>query len=212
MNFECDGKYKKWIMSGALGCILILAILYAFLLYRNNRTMKQEKRRLEMVVETWKSRFFHLEEVELKKIEYEGMRIPSTLCIESEKGKFVNLRNLIHDSNKTIIMRISEKNCLSCILSFNSILQNELTGVDVVYIVDYDTKKKRDYYKKMLNIDEEVYISKDIGIPIEKEECPYVFIIDNDFQLSHLFIPIYDNDKLSKKYIQTIKNNLEITD
>lgn len=203
-------KYLITIFS-FISVIIISESYILWMLFSDSKKLKQEIESKEAVIETWKNRHFNIEEFIIKKIEYEDMRIPDSLHLKNEKGESINIKNLVNDSENKIIIRLSEKNCLNCILSFNSILQQEIPDVDenkIIYIADYDTEKKRDFYKKILNINTNIYTAQNIGIPIEKEELAYVFVVNNNLFSNHLFIPTYNNPELSEKYIQTVKKQL----
>lgn len=204
MNFRLN---KRVIFKVTIGFIFILTTLYTQELY-NKKKMTQENLILKRNIEALERRYIHLQEAESTRIKYEGNHISPNLCLNDEKKKEIKLHEIIKESGSRIIVRISEKHCLSCIMSFISILQKELVDFQILYFVDYDTKEKIEYYKNMLNIHHNIYITKDMGIPIEEEEFLYVFVVNEDFQMTHLFVPVFDNEELSMTYVQNIKTVL----
>lgn len=175
----------------------------------DKRKMVAEKIELKRTIEKYDKRAFYLEEAIKLYPLYDEMFLPNNLELRTESGDTVRISSLL-TSHDMVILRISEANCISCVQMFNEILNSEMDEMinRVIYICDYSTNKKILFYKKMLNIRMPIYISMDLKIPIEKENKPYLFVLNKDMEMSKIYFPINGESEMSREYLQIIKKML----
>lgn len=195
----------------------VIIIALCVIVVISKLVVKKEGTRLQIIelrreVESLNKKNFYLEENLMLYSLYHNMILPDSIEVRNERGEKMKISSLIR-GGKNMVVRISESHCISCIQSFNSLLNeaNDSIFKNILYICDYETKPKLAFYKKLLNIKSSVYICRNLSLPIEKENRPYFFIIDQNLKISRLHLPIYIAPDLSKKYMQSIgllKNNI----
>lgn len=190
--------------------ISILSLVYYYF-WTANLKLKEDLEKQKEMTQSWENSHFNLKEYILKYIKYDKMAITPNYILKSENGTSVHINDLFKGKSQKLIVRIPKESCLNCIMSFTHILQQELSEYEqqnIAYIVDYKKAKEIEYYKRILNINSKFYIAHDLDLPIEKEDTPYIFLLNKDLTYTHLYMPIYNEADLSKKYIQIIKEQL----
>jgi hypothetical protein len=64
-------------------------------------------------------------------------------------------------------------------------------------------------YKKILGLKSEIYTIKDLGIPIDKHDIPYLFLLDKSMRLKMLFIPVNGESKLTDVYLNVLQLHMD---
>jgi hypothetical protein len=140
----------------------------------------------------------------------ECIRFQPNIQLKDENGKYILLSSLVKKGKK-LIFRFSETSCCSCLDQLKMILNSNRYNLknEIIYISDYSDTKRITFFRTLLNINCCIYSINDLGLPIEKEKIPYLFILDEDMISKLFFIPTYGNQKLTENYMNNINSSLK---
>lgn len=134
-----------------------------------------------------------------------------TLCI-NDNG-FISGENIqeipigdLNISTHTLILRYSMSNCTDCIKYILDVMKNNthlLNAVDVNIFGNFQYARDAYVYKKVNNLSFNVYCVKDSILPLDEINTPYLFLLNKDHKVSHVFIP-------RKEMHQSILNYLNV--
>ena len=196
---------KNKIILWLLICISVVLSITILCLLQQKDELKNEIKKQKSISNEIENSYLNLEETAFNMIKYGSINISRESVVKDENGTSIQLNDLLKGKKRNLVIRISKRNCISCIMSFMSVLQDcKIDKNDILYITDYEKKKEREYFKNILGIDKEVYATPCLSEAIEKEDIPYAFILNEDLTVQNLFIPLYDNDNLSKMYIEFV--------
>lgn len=205
-------KVSQSKLIGIIICLNFIVLFIALLIsFKKNEGFKQENLRQRSVIEEYQNRQFKMEEAILTLIKFDKMNIDKNTLITNEEGDSISIKELLGTSQGKLIIKISKENCMNCILSFCSVLFDKSRSInkkDIIFIADFNKKEELDFYKRVLNIDANIYTVKELNLPIEQEDIFYVFVLNADLSIQKLFTPLYDYDFLSEEYIKLIEKCL----
>lgn len=129
----------------------------------------------------------------------------------TELGDSIALSQLKKKKN-TLVLRYSYLNCRSCV--DNAIARlleftNQNDDIDVLLLGSYQNNKDLKIFKQINKNVANVYMIKHLEVPIEDENIPYLFILDEDMQILDLFIPRKEIPELTREYLEKIKKILD---
>jgi hypothetical protein len=103
----------------------------------------------------------------------------------------------------------SELNCNSCVeenLSFLNSLGNIIGNENILFLASYRSKRDLTIFKRINQIKYHTYNVPSVGLPIEKLNYPFCFIINMDRKAECVFIPIKEDSLYFKRDLEMIKN------
>lgn len=133
--------------------------------------------------------------------------------IISNKNDTISIKDLIDGYPKLIVI-LSELSCNTCVDSLIKRLQNiqitEALSQNLCFISDFRDRGQAIKFRRVNNLGSDLYrlLSKNQIFDKQNELTPpYIFLIDSDLKIKHLFIPdilIEENDLMN--YLQIIYN------
>ncbi len=122
-----------------------------------------------------------------------------------ERGDSILLKDIPFE-DLLFVIRFSEFNCMSCISSEMEKVSKFIEPNNTLCLATYSQLNDLVVTKKLLRLSEPVY-----KIPfnafkntIEQKKMPYYFVLDKDYQISHLFVADPNNHKMTEKYLKYI--------
>jgi hypothetical protein len=143
----------------------------------------------------------------------EGSILDPNLTVESANSNPINLSTII-GNKKRIILRFSDRNCMSCIeaqLGLISNLKNTFEKEDILLLASADIKRNIIIKLKQFDIENPIYFTdyNIAGINLERYNVPYYFVTDTNLTMDLVFIPAKEIPTLSENYLSFIKKKLE---
>lgn len=206
-------KNKFIILGISLSALLILAFNIIINLQLKNQKIKYKdlvfkESQLEGYIQT-------LNSLSIYQLQNEGVKIDKATYVEDEKGQKHLLKDLLKSGPK-LVFRYSEVNCQTCVESeivplINFMAEN---GNDkVIFLTTYQDRKYLLDFKRFNKIKTEIYNIPEngLGLPIEKLNIPYLFVIDANMQTNLIFIPEKNRENVSLTYYKIVKKQLNQT-
>jgi hypothetical protein len=132
----------------------------------------------------------------------------SSIIGSSILNKSVSLKKVIEESdNPKLIFRFSESSCELCVDSVLVCLRKHSDRIgkkNIIILTSYDDIAYLVLFKKYEEIDFQIYNARNIDLPIEKLNVPYLFVIDKSLKTNCIFIPEKTIQKRTDLYFQTI--------
>ncbi len=122
----------------------------------------------------------------------------------NDSSKTVNVFNKIND--KVLIFRFSGEMCNSCLDSWINMIKTNFADFAenkriLLIGIHLNPRVKESYYgKQMLS-----YKEGDFGLPLEKTDIPFFFVIDKERVSKMVFVPNLDYPGLTEMYLKNVK-------
>lgn len=200
-------KYSIYIICSGL---FILNLVLGYNVYINNKLFVQEKNLLNRKVDKYYSQNMILRE-DIIMLTQGVYKLSPQMYFYTELGDSIALSQLKKKKN-TLVLRYSYLNCRSCV--DNAIARlleftNQNDDIDVLLLGSYQNNKDLKIFKQINKNVANVYMIKHLEVPIEDENIPYLFILDEDMQILDLFIPRKEIPELTREYLEKIKKILD---
>lgn len=133
------------------------------------------------------------------------------LALYTEKGDSIPLSQL-KKKEKTLVLRYSSFSCTPCVDSAVELIKNfikENPNIDVLLIGTYGLAQELRRFKRTNGLLTQVYHVNSLKLPIEKENIPYLFILDKDMKVIDIFIPRKELLEQTANYLKQIKEQLK---
>jgi hypothetical protein len=129
--------------------------------------------------------------------------------IESSDNRLVWLKDVIGNSPR-IVMVYSELNCGVCV--DNEVENLKKIAVDVgseniIFLSSYNNPRDMWTFKRLNKLDMDIYNLhyQKLGIPIEDDNTPFIFLIDSTLTSTMVFMPIKEVPTYSEQYYTLMK-------
>lgn len=185
--------------------IIIIIIVSAIALGRCLKNIKDDKINNQF-------EFIELAEKRIKKLEQEN-----SLNIENQivylGNDSLNSINLFELTDDILFFYFSNNTCTPCIEGTISIIKKYIPNYEknskIIFISPYsDPQYKQNYYGKEL-----LSLSKNkLGIPLEDENVPFFFMLDQNLKVDNLHIVNKNNFEKTNNYVNRMEKTLNITE
>jgi hypothetical protein len=101
----------------------------------------------------------------------------------------------------------TQLNCNVCVEGIMTVLndyQNILCPKNRLFFAAYNNKRDVTLFKRMNHLNNIVYNVKSVGLPIEKLNLPFCFVMDKDMKAECVYIPLEGDSLLFKKYLKLV--------
>jgi len=135
------------------------------------------------------------------------IKLGKNIILTTENNKKIRLASIIN--KPTLVLRYSEFVCQSCVDNQIELLKKfgEETGEQNVLIIStYDEIRNLIIFKRANQLNMDIYNIEKLKIPLDSENIPYYFVIDESFTIKHVFIPNNGIVSLTEKYLDFIWN------
>lgn len=187
--------------------VISLILFNAFLLFNNNSKKEETNVYLNSLKSVYEDKF-------IVEKQNENLKLDKNLKLLTVDGDSVLVKDIFN--NNKIVLKYSLLNCGACIDAEYQVLRELSKNFDneLCIIAYYDRVRDLigDYKKlKEIGLDEvTIYLIPDdkLGVPLDKQNIPYYFLIDNDLTMTNLFIPMKESPKLSINYLKSNLKNV----
>jgi hypothetical protein len=196
---------KKILFPILLLIILALIVINLFVLFKYNKLKN------ELLVDQEKSSIFYQQ---LKLINSHLFHEQINNNIKLEKGLILkdssdkeHTLNEIFRSGHKLVLKNSENGCSLCIENEIDIIKKYISLIgnkNIVVITSNTNTRRLINFKRMNNINFDVFSCDNLGLPFEKKDNLFVFIGDSSLTVKHFFIPEKTLPKLSESYYSSI--------
>lgn len=136
-------------------------------------------------------------------IQNEGRSLDSNLIVNGDDGRSYFLKDIIQDNY--LVVRLGEMNCQPCVNALMTML-HERKMHRMIFLIDYENERFMNDMKKY-QPQSRFFKRGLLPIPIDSLNIPYLFVLDKDLNINHLFIP----DKgMLKQTVQYLENRARI--
>ena len=138
------------------------------------------------------------------------------------EGSVLDSNKIIYDVNNTgcawdcsrsrIIIRYSELNCNVCIDSLFSCIDNHLNKKEkqqIHILASYHNRNDLLIFKRINNLSYPIYRIDSLGISLENLNEPFIFVLNKDYSISHLFIPHKERPQDTRRYLNIVLSYIE---
>lgn len=133
------------------------------------------------------------------------------LHLSTVKGEPVRIDSLI-GNKRYLALFISSDDCGACVdFSLNQIRKIASQLKEKKILIFASKYQLRDLFilAKSINIDAQILSIDKTGLPIEKENIPFIFLIDKELKPTHLFIPRKEIPDQTDLYFKKIRMILD---
>lgn len=119
------------------------------------------------------------------------------------------ISDLIKDKKVLLFFRFKENDCDACIQKGLELLKktkNQLHNQRIIILSGYKNVSQFYAYAKSENILLEIYNVDVLPIPIDNQNNPYFFILNERLEMKNIFIPMKEDMKLTADYLDCIKD------
>ena len=137
-----------------------------------------------------------------------ALSIKSDVELKDEDGKTVSLLKIAGQKPK-LVFRYSELNCRVCIDAEVKWLKNKAKDIgsdNILILASYENPRNLYLFKRLHQLNIHVYnlLDSDLGLPIEKRNIPFLFVLDKNWTSDLLFVPEKTMPELSKSYYKIV--------
>jgi peroxiredoxin len=132
---------------------------------------------------------------------------PETV-IRDEDGQLLSFNDIFGNDEYVLVFRFSEMHCDICInqhfMMFKE-LSSKINLNKLVLLSSYSNTKKIKILKHTHKLDFRIFnIMDDIGIPMEKVNNPYFFVVNKNLECHRFFTAIKENPELTISCVKAI--------
>jgi hypothetical protein len=143
------------------------------------------------------------------KCENTRLMINQTLMDENDVER--DLADIIKNNSPTLVVRLSEFNCKTCVNSLIQIIKETFSELDlkkVIFLLDYKDSISVNFFKRVSGI-KYTYKANDKITCLDELNVPYLFCLTKDGIINKVFIPQEGvNEKLTKSYLEYIAQHI----
>lgn len=175
-------KPTIWIIS-ILNVSLLIILVYSQYWDSNIRDNEILNNRILMLEALIKQQKY----LSTSQVYSDGIKLNSNIEMENLKGDKIQLAHAIINP-KTLVMRFTQFNCNSCVdLILEAIMTNSsYNNSNALLLADY---KNRPYINKRNNSKIPIYSIAKSTLWLDTLNMPYLFLIDQNAQVSNVYIP-----------------------
>lgn len=196
--------------------LLLVLLCFSFILYKLTVRIRQVQELRKRLYETEMKQdatFTRLKNSQLRlKMSFlnENQQLDSGLLVKNENGEKLKLSELVKDGKK-LVLRLSNTHCSACLFDLCPYVAKFLKAVGkehVLYLADYENDRVLRLMKSNYKISNEVYSIKQLNLPIEASNVPFLFILDDRMKVELLFAPIKEIPELTQDYFNAVQYRL----
>ncbi len=194
-------------------CLILILICLSFVLFKlalrvnQVRVLKKEIYEIEQKQDINTTRIDNLQLRFKLSFLNEEEKLATDLTVKNEEGKLLKLSELVKEGKK-LVLRISNTHCSACLHNLSPFVAEFIKSVgenNVIYLSDYENTRILRLLKSNYKINNEVYSIKQLNLPIEASNIPFLFVLDEQMKVQLLFAPIKEMSKLTEDYFNAIK-------
>lgn len=147
-----------------------------------------------------------------KELESTGLKLTNHNI--KDRDSVINLKEIIGKTPK-LIFKFSETDCSECVKSevINlDILSKEVGSENIIILTGFSNPKNFLLFRTKSETNIRAYNMENqiLGLPIETENYPFLFIVDSSLNVNSIFVPFKEAPVLSEKYYNIVKKNFKL--
>lgn len=134
------------------------------------------------------------------------------MLLYTKDGDSIRLSE-IQRKEYTLVLRYSTQCCSTCvedILQKMIKMEKQYPNVDILLLTTYRIQIEKKDFKRICRIFPKVYNVFSLGIPLEEEIVPYLFVLDKEMRVIDTFIPDKELPKLTSRYFKKVATTFSI--
>lgn len=151
---------------------------------------------------------------------YQTMTFDYRSLIQQDQSRLLSKYINIEDSNdnevsfdtvfnkRKLVVRYSSLNCNACVdslIKYTKQLSNEIGRDKIVVCAKYENKRDFHLLSRINKNDLDIYQVDSLLLNIESKGIPYMFVVNEDYSVSHTFIPHKEYPEMIKWFFDVIK-------
>ena len=128
-------------------------------------------------------------------------------CVDGEKQELGSLP----EPGRRLVLYFSMQNCLQCVKYMLPVLKQltEETGAEkVICMINSHSRREVSLFNRDNGLDGLVFIVDSLGLPLEKENLPFFFVIDENLKTNYVYIPRGEMTEQTAAYLKLMKHVL----
>ena len=141
---------------------------------------------------------------------FNGEELPLSTQVIGKRDSVKYLNDIIKDA--TVVLRYSEFHCNTCIdTMINNLIElsNKIGDKHILLLVSSTSTTYINLFSKSKKLSFKIYrLSPDLEKRLPDINIPYYFVIEkSNMRINSAFVPLKENNKLTKKYMEKIKEH-----
>jgi hypothetical protein len=192
-------------------CLLILLVESILLVYSTNNHVKDKKQTTGVEDSFAKVLVDNMSFLRPFELQSEGYTLSSETIIRDEDDQLLTFNDIFDNDEFVLVYRFSEMHCDICIVQHLMMfkeLSSKINLKKLVLLSSYTNTKKVKILKHTHQFDFRIFnIMGDIGIPLEKVNNPYFFVLNKNLKCHRFFTAIKENPELTISCVEAILAN-----
>lgn len=189
--------------------LVVLNIVLLFHLKSEKEYVRTAHQQYVEQLNVEQSKFQVLFQNQLRQYDNEGMRLPDFYLKEIEVRDSFPASALIGD--KTVLFfRFKETHCDVCVNKFMELLAtipDDFPAQNLVLLCGYGNVHEYRTFVRKNKLRMQVFNVQEIsGLPIERHDKPYFFVLDKELRIKNVFVPDEHNPDYMNRYLAFIKD------
>jgi hypothetical protein len=189
-------------------CLLILSAESVFIVYLYNNHVQDKKQTAGIEDSYTKMLVDNMSFLRPFELQSEEYALSPETIIRDEDGQLLTFNDIFENDEFVPVYRFSEMHCDICItqhLMMLKELSSKISLNKLVLLSSYTGTRKIKILKHTHKFDFRIFnIVGDIGIPLEKVNNPYFFVLDKNLKCHRFFTAIKENPELTVSCIKAI--------
>jgi hypothetical protein len=189
-------------------CLIILSAESMFMVYSYNNHIENKKQTTgidDSFAKILVDNISFLRPFELQSEEY-ALSPETIIC--NEDGQLFTFNDIFENDEFVLVYRFSEMHCDICITQHFMIFEELSSKINLnklVLLSSYSNTKKIKILKHTYKFDFRIFnVMDDIGIPLEKVNNPYFFVLNKNLKCHRFFTAIKENPELTISCVEAI--------
>lgn len=140
--------------------------------------------------------------------EYQSQKIDNKIILIDKSNNKINLYNILNKKPK-LVFKFSTQNCNSCVdeqLGLLKILSRKIDSSNIIILGDFESPRALAQFNSMNMLEIKSYILQNNYFTSIDRSLPYYFILNENFSLESLFIPIKGDTSLTYNYFDKVSS------
>jgi hypothetical protein len=189
-------------------CLLILSAESVLLVYLSNNHDNDKKQTAGAEDSFAKVMVDNMSFLRPFELQSEGYTLSSEAIIRDENDRLLTFNDIFGNDESVLVYRFSEMHCDICIVQHFMMfkeLSSKINLKKLVLLSSYTNTKKVKILKHTHQLDFRIFnIMDDIGIPLEKVNNPYFFVLNKNLKCHRFFTAIKENPELTISCVEAI--------
>lgn len=189
--------------------LFLLGLIVIFLSIEKYRTKVLSQNKVELLKkrsDIQKSLSFMRDYYLELSIENNGKPLDKFIEINDGKKNISTFEGIVN--SKKLVFRYTELHCDVCVdkqIEAIKKISKKIGKKNIIILTEYENLKNLIIFKRLNSLSIPIFnLQNKFNLPIEELDSPYYFVVDKDFVIKDLFIPIKEIENYTNKYLNII--------